>query len=426
MRIAVFNQDWFVQEWRDAGHDVQTFGRYTHMANQPPLLSHFDTVFWGVGPGYQPDVIVIHDDSSPFTYRGFEHTDIPVLFYSVDSHHHYLMHAAFSDCADATFVAMKDYIPHFESSGSTVTWFPLWSSVYVEPQAQKLYGASFVGTLNPKLNPQRIEFFDRLKSKVDVNCLFGNWPEVFPCSEIVINQTVKGDLNFRVFEAMISGALLLTERSGNGLNDLFTDGQHLVTYEKHNHEEAAEKIRYFLENKTAAREIAAAGRAEVMRAHRTEHRAATMLETLKSLKKRRGHKRCFGAAVNYVSLARALSKIEDAACLLALASALSNVEDGLKQSEILDEVAAAEIVAGAINYDIMAKSRAGSKLILQLAEAFPNQDIIGLCAIRSLLQSGDVSEASKRAAKYRDGNPGETYALIDQAVEQLFFKEVSR
>ena len=163
-----------------------------------------------------------------------------------------------------------------------------------------------------------------------------------------------------------------------------------------------------------------------MRAHRTEHRAATMLETLKSLKKRRGHKRCFGAAVNYVSLARALSKIEDAACLLALASALSNVEDGLKQSEILDEVAAAEIVAGAINYDIMAKSRAGSKLILQLAEAFPNQDIIGLCAIRSLLQSGDVSEASKRAAKYRDGNPGETYALIDQAVEQLFFKEVSR
>lgn len=424
MRIAVFNQDWFVQEWREAGHDVKTFGRYQHLDNRPPLLSHFDTVFWGVDPGYRPDVIVIHDDSSPFTYRGFEHTDIPVVFYSVDSHHHYLMHAAFADCADATFVAMKDYLPHFASSGSEVRWFPLWSSVYVEPSKNKQYGASFVGTLNPKLNPQRVEFFEELKKLVDVKCLYGNWTDIFPFSEIVINQTVKGDLNFRVFEAMMSGALLLTERSGNGLNDLFQEGKHLVTYQKHNHEEAAEKIRYYLEHKSEALEIAAAGREEIMRSHRTEHRAAQMLECLTTIKKRRGKKRCFGAAVNYIALARALSKIEQAACVLSLATALSNVEDALKQTEVLDEVAAAEIVAGAINYDLITKSRSGANLIVQLAEAFPDQDIIGLCAIRALLQAGDLNEAAKRAYRYRDGKPSETYALIDQAVEQLLFKDV--
>ena len=44
---------------------------------------------------------------------------------------------------------------------------------------------------------------------------------IYSESKIVLNASINGDLNMRVFEALTSGALLVTDRIENGLDTLF-------------------------------------------------------------------------------------------------------------------------------------------------------------------------------------------------------------
>jgi spore maturation protein CgeB len=80
----------------------------------------------------------------------------------------------------------------------------------------------------------------------------------------------------RVFEAMASGALLVTNRDADDLNELFKEGFHLVCYESK--EELISKIRYFLEHDEERREIARRGREEVMTKHTYQIRVREILE----------------------------------------------------------------------------------------------------------------------------------------------------
>jgi hypothetical protein len=84
-------------------------------------------------------------------------------------------------------------------------------------------------------------------------------------SKVVINAAINGDLNMRVFEAMASGALLVTDRIENGLGELFRDGEHYVGYSTAN--EAVEKIRYYLAHQAERERIAWAAREEVLLHH---------------------------------------------------------------------------------------------------------------------------------------------------------------
>lgn len=123
---------------------------------------------------------------------------------------------------------------------------------FVQDAQRRLHRQSY-----PDLNPERGAFFDELRTKVPVHVTQGQYWTIFPQSEIVINQTVKRDVNFRVFEAMMCGTLPVDGRIENGC-ELFRDGEHLVTYEKNNTSDAADKIRYYLRSPRRSATIAAA------------------------------------------------------------------------------------------------------------------------------------------------------------------------
>lgn len=88
--------------------------------------------------------------------------------------------------------------------------------------------------------------------------------EDYARSRIVLNCSGGGDTNRRIFEVLMAGGFLLTDRLSNqtGLQCLFQEGIHLECYGSP--EELLSKIHYYLAHPEAARKIATAGQRQLI------------------------------------------------------------------------------------------------------------------------------------------------------------------
>jgi hypothetical protein len=102
--------------------------------------------------------------------------------------------------------------------------------------------------------------------------------EIYSRSKIVFNKSINRDLNMRFFEGLASGALLVTDRIGNGLADVAQEGVHYVGYDTA--EEAIEKIGYYLTHEDERAAIAARGQALAFERHTYAARLATILDVV--------------------------------------------------------------------------------------------------------------------------------------------------
>jgi hypothetical protein len=416
VNILIFNQGWFADDLRLAGHTVVTAGPTSDFTLQLHFsLLHIDSVLKCLN-GFSPDVIIYHDNSMPLLVRGLEETDIPTIFYSVDAHHHFRAHSYQSLFFDHTFVAQRDYLPHFRLLQARVDWLPLWASRQYEPSDEKKYAAVFVGNLCPTLHPQRAKFLEALAKEVPVHFQMGNFWEIFPHAHIVLNQTVKGDLNFRVFEAMMSGSLLLTERGPNGLDEIFTENTHMVTYERSNVAEAADKIRYFLAHPEEARAIGHAGRAEVMAKHRERDRVAQLEKTIRTIRKETHPQKYMAAALLMALTGSRFITLDRTLALQALATALQTLKVAMQRDEIMDGSCASHTMIACAQYDQLTMTTRGADLLAEARERFPQWEVLHLAHIRNLLNTGREPEARKIAATLVAVDPVQIYAAAENVI----------
>jgi len=156
----------------------------------------------------------------------------------------------------------------------------------------KKYDVAFIGHLQDQINYNgftRVDMLDRA-FKVAPNFFFGtrniSRPGVnmfedaarkFCMSKIVLNISIKDDLNMRLFESMATGSFLLTNWLPT-LGDLFEDGKHLVTYKTL--DEMEEKIKYYLSHDEEREKIAQAGQKEVLEKHTYSHRIQTIFNVI--------------------------------------------------------------------------------------------------------------------------------------------------
>src|SRR3990167_3405801 len=140
----------------------------------------------------------------------------------------------------------------------------------------KKYDGCFIGNVG---DWNRVDFLDRMFKEFPNffygKRLFEEAAEIFSLSKIVLNISIKQDINMRVFEALSTGSFLLTDEIPT-LHHLFQDGVHLVTYKTL--DEAAEKARYYLEHDEERERIAEAGYQEFIKKHTYEHRLKSVLE----------------------------------------------------------------------------------------------------------------------------------------------------
>lgn len=235
--------------------------------------------------GFTPDVLVVADKSRPPFVLGMEDFPCLTVFYSVDSHIH-SWQPLYAQGFDVALVSLYDHVEHFVGpnlENERVLWSPPFAREgdQPDPAAEKIWDCLFVGNLNNETMPERTNFLAELACNVPgLEVRSGNYRELFPKARTLVNHAARGDLNFRVFEAMACGGCLVTPRVGNGLERLFVDGEHMVGYSPDDAGDAAYRINFLLRHPDLADYIGKTANQEINARHRAHHRAEAFTDKL--------------------------------------------------------------------------------------------------------------------------------------------------
>jgi Glycosyl transferases group 1 len=292
MRVVLFGHQQFVRPLRAAGHQV--IDAFTQFPQHCRPGHPFDAAaIWPhVGTA---DAVLVTDMLGPQALPyGFERLPVPCGYYAIDTHVNWFWQRHYAQLFDRVFAAQRDYVPLFTAEGVPTEWAP-WgadAAVFVDRGQPRTNDLVFVGTDDPARRPKRAALLAHLRDRFGLRT-FGadpaqrlSWEDlagVYGGTKIVINEALCGDLTFRVFEAMACGALLLTERAPDGVEDLFTAGVHLDAFDPSTIDAVVSR---YLTDDTLRTRIAQAGCQLVHTHHRLDQRMARMIAATASAARR--------------------------------------------------------------------------------------------------------------------------------------------
>lgn len=212
--------------------------------------------------------------------------DCPTAIVMIDVHRDLVTRAQFAQFFDHVFVAQRDYVNRIGGGHDSVHWLPLGGDlgVHFVPDLPRDIDVGFVGKMGtPGTDRHAV-----------MSCVLGRFAtnetdrhytplemgQVYSRSKIVFNKSIGGDVNMRVFEALAAGALLVTDRIGNGLDELLTEGEHYVGYDTA--DEAIVQIDRYLADDDARERIAQAGQAKMREKHSYDARLTRILEVVQA------------------------------------------------------------------------------------------------------------------------------------------------
>lgn len=244
-----------------------------------------ECVYWDSVPNLSeidPQDLFLYIDPALDWPLGLEMLDCCKAAYFIDVHQGLDERLKLSKFFDLVFIAQKAYLGAFRAKGiADVFWLPLACDPEIHAQGvePRIYDVGFVGKLGNQ-GTWRYSILNNVLSKYAVNDYKRYYPplamgEVYGQSKIVFNASINKDLNMRFFEALASGALLVTDRSPEGINDLFEENIHYVAYDTD--VDALEIINYYLANNESREKVSSAGNKAVLEGHTYRHRWQTIL-----------------------------------------------------------------------------------------------------------------------------------------------------
>lgn len=278
--VAWYGRLYFAEKLADQGFDVRP------LYFRDPTLVTWERVLADCGG--PPDVVVLGDRSHAPTFLGHEAWPALTVFYSVDSHIH-SWHPVYAASFDACVLSLKNDVPRFAKARrdqDRLVWLPAFAPDELAPHEglAKEFDVLFAGTVDAATTPRRAAFLKELGELVPgLAVRQGAFEDLFPRARVVLNVAERGDLNFRVFEALALGACLLTPAIGHGQDELFQDMVHLALYPRDDAHAAAARIRELLSDDALRERLARAGRELVRSRHLASHRAAEFARFVRGL-----------------------------------------------------------------------------------------------------------------------------------------------
>ncbi|MFI5455270.1 MAG: glycosyltransferase [Isosphaerales bacterium] len=229
----------------------------------------------------------------------------PSAWWAIDTHVDFAWSLEKSRGFDFVFAAQRDGADQLRRAGvSSASWLPLACDpeIHGKHDVAKQYDIAFVGHVFPGPRADLLELIRRKYRRTFIGqCYFEEMARTYSAARIIFNRSIKNDVNMRVFEALASGTLLVTnELTANGQAELFRDGVHLATYREP--EDLLDKLAFYLDRESLREKIAAAGRAEALEKHTYGHRMERLLREVESASRisvRNGHPT--GGAVKQVA-----------------------------------------------------------------------------------------------------------------------------
>jgi len=157
----------------------------------------------------------------------------PRFAWLVDTHKKPDFHRQLSQQVDLCFFAMARW-GHVLAEPRV--WLPLHADpgLFFPQERERDLDLVFVGSQPWRADPLR-RIAERHGLSLEVACTSGprektETADLYARAKLVFNRHVTNDLNFRVFEAMACGRVLLTDAQDNGQYELLRDGEHALLY----------------------------------------------------------------------------------------------------------------------------------------------------------------------------------------------------
>lgn len=249
--------------------------------------------------GYPPTVSLTqllrdHADVDLYLYieplglvpRDLQSSPIPTACVICDCHRNLKPRQALARLFDHVFLYQKNYVASFvDHPREAVHWLPYAcdTEFFRDLRIPRDIDVAFIGKLMGRGSERRraIELLSR-KYKVNQQRYYAQEeiPKVYSGAKMVLNIPLGDDLNFRFFEALSCGALLLTKRVNNGQEDLFEEGVDYVAFSSP--EEMLAKADHYLNDRAEREKIAVSGHAKVRAGHTLEIRIQRLLELIRT------------------------------------------------------------------------------------------------------------------------------------------------
>lgn len=242
-------------------------------------VEHFQpTEMEKVPPGF--DLYLFIDDG--FRYFLPDHLS-PSAWWVIDTHLNYDENLRSTGQFDHLFTAQRDAAIKFGLDGiKNVKWLPLGCDPerHKKVNTDKIFDVVFVGNFVGKEREGCLKAIRKYFPNHFIGQkYFDEMAKTFSQARIVFNQSILNDINMRVFEALSTGSLLITNAiDDNGLDVLFEDRKHLIMYK--DEADLIARINEYLELKEERESIAEAGRNYVHEYHTYQHRMETILQTI--------------------------------------------------------------------------------------------------------------------------------------------------
>ena len=262
--------------WFDAARRLYGKDNTIHLVPNgdidPGKFGKYDYHFW---VDWGEDALMSHLPYTPLT------PPKPNIYICSDAHlgYDYRLSRArefdwvFCNQLEATEAFIKDGIPR-----ERCIWLPHAAEPLAYPKKAIInkYDVCFIGNVGAW---NRVEFLDRMFKEFPNffygKRLFEEAAQEFCASKIVLNISIKEDLNMRFMETLSTGSFLLTNNLPS-LKYLFKEGVHYVGYDTL--DEAVDKARYYIARDEERQKIADDGHAEFMAKHTYTHRLKTVME----------------------------------------------------------------------------------------------------------------------------------------------------